>query len=354
MKRGDFLQPLGPVQPGTLEVLTNPKAERKASLSRLDFAKWLVSGENPLPPRVFVNQVWSHLFGVGLVPTVNDFGVRGDPVSHPLLLDWLATDFIQNGWSRKQLIKTIVMSDVYQRSSAHRPELAEIDPTNKLLYRQNRFRVEAEIIRDLYLAASGLLDPRIGGPSVFPPLPAGIANVSYANNFKWGNSDWNSRPDRPSGVAPKADVHRRGMYTFFKRTAAHPNLVTFDCPDSNTTCVNRGSSNTPLQALQTLNNNVFLDASRAMADLLLSSDHLKTDKQRLVELFRRCTGRPPTDVEMQILQQLLQDASVYYTTSPKDAIVLAKAENEEAAATQAAWIAVSRTVLNLDEFITRE
>ncbi len=354
MKRGDFLQPQGPVQPGTLEVLTNSLDGKEETQTRLDFANWLVSGKNPLPPRVFVNQVWSHLFGVGLVPTLNDFGVRGDAVSHPLLLDWLANHFIESGWSRKKLIKTIAMSAAYQRSSAHRSELADVDPTNKLLYRQNRFRAEAEIVRDLYLAASGLLEPRIGGPSVFPPLPAGIANVSYANNFKWGNSDWNSRPDRPSGVSPKEDIYRRGMYTFFKRTAAHPNLVTFDCPDSNTTCVNRGSSNTPLQALQTLNNNVFVDASRAMADLLLNSDHLKTDDQRLQELFRRCTGRPPTNVELKILQKLLHDADAYYTASPKDAIALAKNEKQDEATTKATWVAVSRTVLNLDEFITRE
>ncbi len=354
LKRGDFLQPLGPVVPDTLEILPELQAAVEGNPTRIEFAKWLISGENPLPPRVFVNQVWSHLFGRGLVQTVNDFGIRGEPPTHPELLDWLSIQFIESGWSRKQLIKLIVLSETYRRSSVHRPELADIDPTNKLLYRQNRFRVEAEIIRDLYLSASGLLEPRIGGPSVFPPLPPDIAAVSYANNFKWGNSDWNSRPDRPHGVAPKDDIYRRGIYTFFKRTAAHPNLITFDCPDSNTTSVERNASNTPLQALQTLNNNVFLDAARAMAGRILNDSSLSTDQERLSKLFRLTVTRLPTPEELTVLNGLLRDSNAYYEKSPEEAVALANVEEKSEAQQKAAWIAVSRMVLNLDEFITRE
>src|SRR5690606_4782254 len=162
MKRGDFLQPLGAVEPGPLEVLHALQPRNPAAADRLDLAHWLVAPDNPLTPRVVVNQVWSHLFGRGLVKTAGDFGVRGEAPTHPQLLDWLASEFVNRGWSRKQLIKLIVMSRTYRQSSAHRPELVDTDPENRLLYRQNRFRVEAEIVRDLALAASGLLERRVG------------------------------------------------------------------------------------------------------------------------------------------------------------------------------------------------
>jgi len=165
------------------------------------------------------------VFGRGIVATVNDFGVRGGHPTHAAFVDWLSWKFPRDmGWSRKALIKTIVIRATYRQSSRHRPELNEIDPTNLLLSRQNRVRGEAEIIRDLHLAASGLLSTKIGGPSVFPPLPAGVTELSYANNFKWATSKGEDR-------------YRRGIYTFFKRTSPHPTLISFDCPDSNTTKV---------------------------------------------------------------------------------------------------------------------
>lgn len=356
-KRGDFLQPLGTVDPAPLEVLPAGLFEGAGSpRDRLALARWLVSAENPLTPRVVANRVWSHLFGAGLVRTINDFGVRGEPPTHPRLLDWLAEEFVRLGWSRKALIKTIVMSHTYRQSSAHRPELFEIDPENRWLARQNRFRVEAEIIRDLHLAASGLLERRIGGPSVFPPLPPGIAELSYANNFRWGSSDWNSRPDRPHATPPKEDVARRGLYTFFKRTAAYPNLVTFDCPDSNTTCVERRNSNTPLQALTTLNNEVYVQTAQAMAQRLLELAGAD-DADRLTTLFRLCIVRPPSSDELRTLTGLLSDAREAFTNdvvaareltgSPKDLAA-------EKAVEQAAWTTVARIVMNLDEFIARE
>jgi mono/diheme cytochrome c family protein len=353
-KRGEFLQPLGEVQPGTLAVLhPGPVVADPAAANRLDLARWLVSPENPLTPRVVVNEIWSHLLGRGIVGTLNDFGVRGERPTHPELLDWLATEFLQLGWSRKQLIREIVLSGTYQQSSVVRPDLQELDPQNRLLARQNRFRVEGEIVRDLYLAVSGLLEPRIGGPSVFPELPPGIEELSYANNFKWGASDWNTRPDRPFTVAPKDDRYRRGMYTFFKRTAAHPNLVNFDCPDANTTCMQRGVSNTPLQALQTLNNATFVEAARTWGQQL--AQRTGSTEERLRAAFEQCVARQPTSDELAILLHLLSDARSYYAAEPAQARQLTGSQSAGAHETeQASWILVARSLLNLDEFVTRE
>ncbi len=356
LKRGDFLQPLGPVEPATLEVLQEFERRGTESIGdRLDLAKWLVAEDNPLTARVAVNHIWSHLFGRGLVKTVNDFGVRGEQPTHPELLDWLASEFMRLGWSRKQLIKTVLLSHTYRQSSAHRPELADSDLENTLLYRQNRFRVEAEIVRDLTLAASGLLERRVGGPSVFPPLPPGIAELSYANNFKWGNSFWNDRQDKPHGVAPKDDVYRRGMYTFFKRTAAHPTLVAFDCPDANVTCVERRSSNTPIQALTTLNNDVFVSAARALASRAIEEVN-SNDAARLVRTFRLCVARSPSNDELNSLLDLLAAARGYYGEHSDEATSFAgeTLPPETSTVEMAAWVATSRIVMNLDEFITRE
>ncbi len=356
LKRGDFLQPLGPVEASPLEILHEfSSAHAGESPGRLDLARWLVAEDNPLTARVAVNHIWSHLFGRGLVKTVNDFGVRGDAPTHPQLLDWLASEYLRLGWSRKQLIKTILLSHTYRQSSVHRPELADVDAENRLLYRQNRFRVEAEIVRDLHLAASGLLQQHVGGPSVFPPLPADIAALSYANNFKWGASAWNDRVDKPHGIAPRDDIYRRGMYTFFKRTAAHPTLVAFDCPDANVTCVERRTSNTPLQALATLNNDVFVDTSRALVRRVFREVD-SNDAARLEHAFRLCVARPPSNGELNSLLALLEEARSYYSEHADEAQAFAGSERppETSAPETAAWIATARIVMNLDEFITRE
>jgi hypothetical protein len=387
LRRGDFLQPLTDVevQPGGLSVLP-PLGSRAsdAPADRLDLAHWLMDARNPLTPRVAVNQIWSHLFGRGIVATVGDFGVRGEQPSHPELLDWLAGEYRRLNWSRKALIKRIVMSATYRQSSAHRPELADVDPRNIWLYRQNRFRVEGEIIRDASLAAGGLLSRKVGGPSVFPPMPADVAALSYANNFKWATS-------------PGDDKYRRGMYTFFKRTSPHPNLLTFDCPDSNTTCIERNTSNTPLQALTTLNNEVFVEASQSLARLVLtetpgpesktadatnsardksalqnvgttvadaapaggeavSGEDAVTDADRLTRAFRRCVARPPTQVEQTRLFELLEASRDWYSDRPDDAKKLVGDYQPQGAPIEeaAAWTAVARILLNLDEFVTRE
>jgi len=342
-RRGEFLQPTVEVQPDILEILHPFKPRKQDSTpDRLDLARWLMSPENPLTPRVAVNHVWEHLFGRSLVPTMNDFGSRGDKSTHPKLLDWLASEYIRLGWSRKALIKTVVMSATYRQSSAHRRELAEIDPQNRLLYRQNRPRVEAEIIRDLSLSAGGLLSRKIGGPSVFPPLPPDIAALSYANSFRWTTSKGEDR-------------YRRGMYTFFKRTAPHPNLTTFDCPDGNTTSIDRQSSNTPLQALVTMNNEVFFEASQAMARRLLTAN-LKDDNARLAYGIRICVARQSTDKEQSQFADLLSAAKTWYGEHNDDAIKLVGSYAVDGAspADNAAWVATARVMLNTDEFLTRE
>ncbi len=328
LHRGEFLQPGDPVSPGTLAVLPPIAARYGKTPDRLDLARWLVSPENPLTPRVIVNQFWAQLFGEGLVRTLGDFGVRGDKPTHPELLDWLASEFIARGWSRKEIIRLIMTSATYRQRSEVRPELEEIDPLNQLLARQNRIRVEGEIVRDLHLAASGLLSPKIGGASVFPPMPPEIAALSYANNFKWTD-------------ATGEDRYRRGMYTFFKRTAPHPDLTTFDCPDANLAAIKRGVSNTPLQALTTLNAQTFAEAAQAMAKRLLD-EPLADDEARLTRAFRLAVARPPQPRELAALKKLLGQARTHY----------AQASDKEAE--PAAWTATVRIILNTDEFITRE
>jgi len=343
LHRGDFLQPADEVTPAALATLPPLKGS-----SRLDLANWLVSKSNPLTPRVTVNHFWGRLFGEGLVRTVADFGVRGEPPTHPELLDWLADEFMKQGWSRKTILKTIMMSATYRQSSAVpsdlSPKVMEIDPKNALLWRQNRLRVDGEVVRDLYLAASGLLSAKIGGPSVFPPIPEGIDALSYAGNFKWTT---NKGEDR----------YRRGMYTFFKRTAPHPDLTTFDCPDANTTNVKRTVSNTPLQALTTLNAEAFAEAAQALAKRVLSEASLKNDEARLSHAFRLCVSRSPSAQEIAALKKLLEESRYTYQNGPAEE---AKAATGSHAATtvspteNAAWVSTARIILNLDELITRE
>ena len=328
-RRGEFKQPTDEVTPGALASLPPVEHREGSQGDRLDLARWLVSGENPLPPRVLVNQIWAHLFGEGLVTTLNDFGVRGERPSHPHLLDWLARELIDMNWSRKQLIKTIVLSKTYQRSSDHRPDLLEKDPKNRWLARQNRFRVEAEIVRDLSLSVADLLSHELGGPSVFPPIPAGVSDVNYNSAFKWE-------------VSPGSNRYRRGLYTYFKRTAPHPNLITFDCPDSNVTCVKRTRSNTPLAALITLNNSTFTEAAQALAKRVSSK------QEPLLIAFRHCLSRHPEPNELGKLHALREKAQAYYKDHPDEAAKLSPGAPELADLT-----ATVRVLLNLDEFLTR-
>jgi len=340
-KRGEFKEPLDEVQPATLSVLPAIR-HRGEQGDRLDLARWLVGGENPLPPRVIANDVWAQLFGTGLVPTPDDFGVRGDRPSHPELLEWLAGELIRNGWSRKSLIRTIVLSSTYRQTSDHRPDLIDRDPKNTLLARQNRFRVEAEIIRDLSLAASGLLSGKVGGPSVFPPIPAGVADVNYNSAFKWNLSQGEDR-------------YRRGLYTYFKRTAPHPGLMTFDCPDSNVTTLQRARSNTPLAALITLNSESFVETAQALARRVLSEKSSADDAARIEHAFRLCLSRDPAPAERDRLTSLLEDSRAWYRDRATEAAELAgeKLPAGLSANEAAAWTSTVRVLLNLDEFLTR-
>ncbi|MFT5466606.1 MAG: hypothetical protein ACI8UO_001706 [Verrucomicrobiales bacterium] len=342
LERGDFLSPAEPVSEGGLSTLPPVLSRAEGKPDRLDLANWLMSEENPLPPRVLTNHVWTQLFGEGLVRTNNDFGVRGELPSHPKLLDWLGLEFRRLGWSRKKMVETIVMSATYRQASAHRAELLEIDPNNRLLARQNRFRVQAEIVRDLCLSVSGLFSDKVGGPSVFPPLPPDVALLSYNNNFKWATSAGEDR-------------YRRGMYTFFKRTSPHPNLIAFDCPDSNTTNVIRRTSNTPIQALTTLNNEVFVEASQAFAKRILALE-AKDDADRMAQALQLCVAREPSDFETQKFIELLEKSRVFYAKNPEPAQQLLGEYQPEGTepAEAAAWVAVARIALNLDELITRE
>lgn len=342
LRRGDFLQPADEVHEGTFAVLHELKARNAGQLDRIDFANWLFAEDNPLTPRVTVNHIWAKLFGTGIVATVGDFGTRGERPSHPQLLDWLATKYRQLGWSRKAFLKTILMSATYRQSSNHRPEYLEIDPINRLLHRQNRLRVEAELVRDISLQTAGLLSAKIGGPSVFPPLPPEIAALSYANNFKWKTS-------------PGEDKYRRGMYTFFKRTAPHPNLINFDCPDSNTTCLTRRTSNTPLQALQSLNNEIFLESSQSMAQRILADGFATDDQSRIANLVQLCTSMPITPVQHDSFLEMVQTARQWYQDHPDEAAKLTgEIKIDNISPTElATWIATCRVAMNMDEYLTR-
>jgi hypothetical protein len=341
LQRGEFLQPGDEVQPGVLTHLHALTPESQ-NLNRLDLARWLVDPANPLTPRVFANQMWLHLFGHGLAHTPDDFGVRGELPTHPELLDWLAGDLLARGFSRKALIRQIVTSATYRQASRQRPELATADPQNRLLARQNRLRVEAEIVRDLHLSAGGMLAMKIGGPSVFPPLGAEFVKITFRSELPWKAS-------------PGEDGYRRGMYTFFKRSVPYPDLMIFDCPDASTAAVQRSASNTPLQALMALNSETCSIAARGLAQRVLVQP-FPNDSARAQWLWRICLTRPPASSELARVAELLRTHRRWYETHPDDAKAMAaELSATGASATEpAALIATASVIMNLDEFITRE
>ncbi len=340
-QRGNFMRKGEQVAANTPAVFPAIVA-RGETPDRLDFARWLTGAENPLASRVAVNRVWDKLFGDGLVRTPEDFGVRGEVPTHPELLDWMAHDFMKQGWGQKALIRQIVSSNTYKQSSNHRPALADKDPQNRLLARQNRFRVEAEITRDLFLSASDLLNKKVGGPSVRPPLPEGFANLGYANSIKFDESKGDEK-------------YRRGIYIQFQRTIAYPMLMTFDCPDSNTTNIKRSRSNTPLQALTLLNDPVFVECAEGLGTRILTQVEGGAE-ERVKHAFQICMAREPEMDELAALTALLEQGQDYYKNHPKDAAALltrdvpAGVEPAEAAA----YMNLARAILNLDEFLTRE
>jgi cytochrome c553 len=333
--RGDFLRKGDEVQPGTPAVLHALKA-RDAQADRLDLARWMIDPANPLTARVAVNHVWQHLFGRGLVNTPEDFGTRGERPSHPELLDWLAVEFMKNGWSRKSLIRLVVTSATYRQHSFIRPELAQKDPENILLARQNRFRLEAEIIRDLYLASAGLLNAAIGGPSFRPHMPDDVKALGSAGGFQWVDSDG---PER----------FRRGLYIYNQRTVPYPVLMTFDFTDAKTTCTRRERSNTPLQALTLLNNEVFVNCARGLGKQL--ADHKGDAVEAIRHAFQLCLARAPAQEELERVEKLFHTQLALAQKNPATWQV---SQGFGETAESAAWFVVAQTLLNLDEFITRE
>jgi hypothetical protein len=347
LKRGDFLKPGKAVQPGVPEFL-NP-LPAGAPANRLTLARWLVDRKAPTTARAIVNRVWQSYFGVGLVSTSEDFGMQSEPPSHPELLDWLAVEFMDRGWRLKDLHRLIVTSATYRQSSKVTPELYARDPYNRLLARGPRFRVDAEIVRDIGLACSGLLNDKVGGRSVFPPLPAFmlVPPVSY------GPKIW------PEDKGPER--YRRGLYTFRYRSVPYPALQTFDAPNGDFACVRRPRSNTPLQALMTLNEPISMDCARALA-LHTLNEGGDTETGRLNYAFRRCVSRNPLPEEASQLLKLLNKETERFSGSDTKPWQLATEDPSHppslprgaTPAELAAWTVVSRVLLNLDETITKE
>ncbi|HIK93971.1 MAG TPA: DUF1553 domain-containing protein, partial [Planctomycetes bacterium] len=290
--RGSFLNKGDAVEPGTPSILP-PLVTRNAQADRLDLAQWIVADDNPLTSRVIVNRVWQQYFGRGLVATDDDFGTQGERPSHPELLDWLATRFRQDNWSLKKLHKLIVMSATYRQSSHSRPELLQHDPYNTLLARQNCLRVEAEIVRDLALSVSGLLNPKIGGPSVRPPQPADFAALGFQGNVKWS-------------VSEGRDRYRRGLYTFFQRTVPYPMLVDFDVADSNTSCTKRERSTSPLQALTLWNDPVFVECAQALGRRIVTESPSSETTDRLRFALRLTMSREAQPAELKTLVEYVE------------------------------------------------
>jgi hypothetical protein len=317
-QRGDFLRPGAEVQPATPAFLP-PLSPRGKIADRLDLARWLVDPVHPLTARVFANHCWQHLFGQPLVPTPENFGLAGQPPTHPELLDWLASELVANRWSRKALVRTIVRSSAYRQASTVRPDLARVDPGNALVGRQNRFRVEAEIVRDLALEVGGLLDRKLGGPSIQPPFPEGLLDQRITNEAL---------------KRPTAEHHRRGLYIHVQRTLTHPTLAAFDGADGNQPCLRRERSTTPIQALTLLNDPVFRECTAALGERLRQATGLAGD--RVDYAFRLCLSRAPTPAEHRVVLGLID-------------------EQQRLGASEAAvWAGVARTMLNVEAFVTRE
>ncbi len=309
--------------------------------SRLALAQWLVDDDNPLTARVQVNRFWETLFGRGIVETSEDFGSQGERPTHPELLDWLATEFMRQGWSMKKIQRLMVTSAAYRQSSRATRELLERDPYNRLLTRGPRFRVEAETVRDIALAASGLLSPQIGGPSVFPYQPEGVWDLVY-NDDKWVMSEGDDR-------------YRRGIYTFVRRSAPYPSLITFDAPSREFCTVRRVRTNTPLQALTTLNDPVFFEASQALARKIMS-DAGSDPSAGVVYAFRRCLTRRPKPAEVNRMLAFYNQQLDRFRKDSQAAGEVVKGSNSPTsqAPELAAWTMVSNVLLNLDETITKE
>lgn len=344
--RGDYTNKVEKVTAGVPAML--PPLPAGAKADRLALARWLVSAEHPLTARVAVNRYWQMYFGTGIVKTAEDFGSQGEPPVHPELLDWLATEFVRTGWDVKAMQRLIVTSAAYRQSSKVTPALHEKDPENRLLARGPRFRLPAEMIRDNALAVSGLLKEHVGGPSVLPYQPAGLweelafGEAFSAQEYKQDHGD---------------KLYRRSMYTFWKRTVPPASLNTFDAPDREKCTARRAVTNTPLQALVTLNDPTYIEAARNLAQEML--ERRASDDERLRDAFERVTARLPSKEELQVLRASLKGELATYAGRKDEAEALLKigespVDEKVAPVTLAAWTNLCTVLLNLDETITKE
>ena len=341
-KRGDWQRPADKMDAGVPAALHSLSAD--APLNRLGLAQWIVDRKSPTTARVIVNRIWQTYFGQGLVTTPEDFGTRVEKPSHPELLDWLACEFMDRGWSFKAMHRLITSSATYKQSSHVTPELYQKDLYNKLLARGPRFRVDAETVQDIALYVSGLLNPKVGGPSVRPPIPASVADTVYGG-FSWPESGGEDR-------------YRRGMYTFWKRALPFPSMLAFDAPTAEFSCTRRVRSNTPLQALTTLNEKTFVEAAQAMG-LRVYQEGGADEHSRAIYAFRLCNGRAPTDPELKSLLAFWNEQYRYFEDRTSSALTVALADPKQIPPDAnlhkvAAWAMVSRAILNLDESITKE
>jgi hypothetical protein len=338
-RRGNFMDKGEQVYAGVPATLHPLRDDQMPN--RLGLARWLVDEENPLTARVAVNRAWEQFFGRGLVETSEDFGTQGAAPSHPELLDWLATEFMHQGWSQKTIHRMIVSSATYRQSSDAAAALADRDPYNRLLARGPRFRMEAEMVRDSVLAASGLLSPKIGGPSVFPPQPDGIWDIPYSSE-KWTTSEGEDR-------------YRRGLYVFIRRSATYPSFMTFDASSREHTTVRRVRTNTPLQALTTLNDEAYFEAARALAARVLK-ETTTGETARAIYAFRLVATRTPQKAEVERVLASYQRQLEHFKNDRADAMKTIKGYEvtDIDAAEQAAWTLVANALLNIDEALTKE
>ena len=341
--QGDFTRPAEEVQSGTPSVLHRLT---KPAVDRLGFARWVADKNNPLVARVAVNRMWQHLFGQGIVQTDNDFGSQGIPPTHPRLLDWLAVEFMENLWSQKELHRLLVTSATYRQASLRRDDIDQIDPANKWLARQTRFRLDAELVRDLALSASGMLRTKMGGPGVFPPQPEGCMDLGQ-HRKTWKASIGEDR-------------YRRAAYTYRWRNTPHPALKVFDAPDGLAACTRRIRSNTPLQALTLMNDPAFIELAMGLAKRLLTE--ADTSEERIRLGFQLCLNRDPDADELRLLHGMVQQQTKDFAVQANSAkaVVLRAAALGQGTkpvggdAAFSAWTMVARVLLNLDETITRE
>jgi mono/diheme cytochrome c family protein len=346
LKRGQYDDRGAQVERATPVFL--PPMTADLSRDRLGMARWLVSPDNPLTARVTVNRFWQQCFGAGLVKTAEDFGTQGEPPSHPELLDWLAVEFRESGWDIKSLMRQIVLSAAYRQSSRVTPDRLAKDPANRLLARGPRFRLDAEMLRDQALYVSGLLIEKQGGPGVKPPQPAGLWEaVGYLTS--------NTRNFTADSGAEK--VHRRSLYTFWKRTAPPPQMSTFDAPSREACMVRRERTNTPLQALLMMNEGQYVEAARALAGRALKEGDASAE-DRLTWMFRVATCRKPDTVELGELSAAYRDLSVKYAADGEAAKKLAtigemKLDSSQSPAEIAVYTMVANLILNLDEVLTK-